>query len=389
MKKTIIVMGMIALSFFVKAQTTDDVLNLLIQKGAITQMEADSLRADYAVKQQEVKAKQKNFPLNLGRALQLSGYTQLRYQDLEEAGKIDGFDIRRARLDLRGNINPFWEYRLQTEFATSPKILDAYAAFKPYDFLKVTIGQFKIPFSMENIASSNKMESIDRSQMVEALVARGKDVIGNQNGRDIGIQASGSVLKIKERYIIDYYLGYFNGAGTNVVADNNEAKDVIGRIVFHPAKMIDIGGSYCDAYDQWGSPITNKVRSRIGGELSFNYKKLSVKGEYITGQDGEVADTAKKKELHPLNKAGYYVQASYFIFPKKLQIVVKYDVYDPNTFNDALVKSSDTDISSYYIFGLNYFFNDWAKIQLSTSFREEQKTQIRNDLLNIQFQIGF
>ena len=36
---------------------------------------------------------------------------------------------------------------------------------------------------------------IDRSQVVEALVARGKDVIGNQNGRDIGIQIGGGILK--------------------------------------------------------------------------------------------------------------------------------------------------------------------------------------------------
>jgi hypothetical protein len=43
---------------------------------------------------------------------------------------------------------------------------------------------------MENLASSNKLEMIDRSQVVEAIVARGKDLIGNQNGRDMGFEAS-------------------------------------------------------------------------------------------------------------------------------------------------------------------------------------------------------
>ena len=76
-------------------------------------------------------------------------------------------------------------------------MIDAYGEIKLADYFSLTVGQFKIPFSMENLTSSNKLEMIDRSQVVEALVARSKDVIGNQNGRDIGIQAGGTFLKVK------------------------------------------------------------------------------------------------------------------------------------------------------------------------------------------------
>lgn len=41
------------------------------------------------------------------------------------------------------------DYRLQLEFA-SPKIVDAYLRFKPFDQLNVQIGQFKVPFTIEN-----------------------------------------------------------------------------------------------------------------------------------------------------------------------------------------------------------------------------------------------
>ncbi len=44
---------------------------------------------------------------------------------MEEKGKRSGFDIRRARLDIKGSITPYFSYRLQTEFADKPKILDA------------------------------------------------------------------------------------------------------------------------------------------------------------------------------------------------------------------------------------------------------------------------
>src|SRR4030042_6741488 len=179
----------------VKSQTTDDILNLLVQQNLLTPALADSIRAEAAIKNQDAEAKKKVFGVTSGRTIVLGGYTQVRYQNLDEPGKINGFDVRRARLDVKGNISPYWSYRLQTDFAGSPKLLDAYAEWKLFDYLNFTVGQAKIPFSCENLASSNKMELIDRSQVVEALVARGKDVIGNHNGRDIGVQAGGSLLK--------------------------------------------------------------------------------------------------------------------------------------------------------------------------------------------------
>ncbi len=74
-------------------------------------------------------------------------------------------------------------------------LLDAILGYKVTSSLKINIGQFFIPFSQENITSNTKLETINRSQVVEALTTRGKDVIGNQNGRDIGIQVSGSIVQ--------------------------------------------------------------------------------------------------------------------------------------------------------------------------------------------------
>ncbi|WP_162127256.1 alginate export family protein [Flavobacterium phycosphaerae] len=46
------------------AQSSDDILNLLIQKGVVKQADADSIRADYAIKQQE-KPKDKSLTIDL------------------------------------------------------------------------------------------------------------------------------------------------------------------------------------------------------------------------------------------------------------------------------------------------------------------------------------
>jgi phosphate-selective porin OprO and OprP len=354
-------------------QTSEEMINLLISKHLITQTEADSVRAVIAIKAQDDKAKQKKFNITSGKALTLNGYTQVRFQSLQEPTKKDGFDIRRARLDLKGAISEKWDYRMQLDFATSPKILDATIGFKAGDYFKVTAGQFKVPFSMENLTASNKLESIDRSQAVEALVARGKDVIGNHNGRDIGLQLAGSVFRINDIYLLDYAVGVFDGAGINAT-DNNENKDIAGRLLFHPVKGFDIGGSYYNGFDNWtiGTPAVakNQLRRRIGGEMSYTQSDFSLKGEFIQGKDAGV------------DRSGWYAQAGYYFIPKKFQLVLKYDTYDPDM-------DKDKNISTNYVTCLSYYFNDFTRLQGSFTYRDEEGTRINNDVIAVQLQIGF
>jgi phosphate-selective porin OprO and OprP len=354
-------------------QNTNDILNVLISNKTITQQQADSLRAEAAIKQQDTDANKKLFPFNASRLMQISGFTQLRYVQMEEKGKRSGFDIRRARLDIKGSISPYFSYRLQTEFADKPKLLDATGEIKLADYFVITAGQFKVPFSMENLASSNKLEMIDRSQVVEALVARGKDVIGNQNGRDIGIQIGGGFLKKNGIPLIEYRLGAFNGSGINIADTANNAKDIAGRLVLNPIKGLSFGGGYYGGYGKANKPNDNGVRqtrNRLGFEASYVLSRFSVKGEYIFGSDKGI------------NRAGWYLQTGYFIIPQKLQVLAKYDFFDLNT-------ATDNTTSISYVFGGNYNFNNWSRIQIFYTIRAEQVYSLINNYLAIQYQIGF
>jgi len=354
-------------------QSTNDVLNLLIANKSITQEQADSVRAEAAIKQQETDANRKLFPLNTSRLFQLSGYTQVRYQQLEESGKTSGFDVRRARLDLKGSLTPVFSYRLQVDFANKPFLLDAYADMKLADYFIVTAGQFKIPFSMENLAADNKMEMIDRSQVVEALVSRSKDVLGNNNGRDVGVQVGGTFLKINGTPLFEYYLSVLDGSGINVADTANNAKDFAGRLVVTPLKGLSFGSSYYNGWDKVSKPDVagkSQVRNRLGFEASYVISRFSVRGEYIDGQDGKT------------KRAGWYLQAGYFILKQKLQFVARYDTYDPNT-------SKPNNITTNYTLGGNYIFNNWSRLQLFYTFRAEEGTSVKNNYLAVQYQIGF
>jgi hypothetical protein len=200
------------------------------------------------------------------------------------------------------------------------------------------------------------------------------DSIGNQNGRDIGIMVNGSLIKFQNRYFMDYYLALLNGTGINTL-DNNQFKDVNARLVFHPFKILDVGVSYYNGFDEFfTSPGKSQERVRLGTEFALNYNLLSVKGEWIQGKEGN---------SNPLVHQGWYLQGSYFLWPKHLQGVFRYDTYNANQ-----DKSKELETSTYYVFGLNYFFNVWTKVQMEYSLRTENPV-IKNNVFALQLQLGF
>jgi phosphate-selective porin len=385
MKKILFILMIVGgFVFNAKSQSSDDVLNLLIQKKVILQKDADSVRAEAAIAAQANQAKLKSFPVSAARKITIAGYTQIRYQALEGPGKIDGFDIRRARLDVKGVLSPYWSYRVQFDLAGTPKLIDGYAELKLNDFLNFTIGQAKIPFSLENLTSSNKLELIDRSQAVEALVARGKDVGGNQNGRDIGVQLGGTILKLKDRSVVDYRLGFYNGSGINTI-DNNEKKDYAVRVILHPVVGLDISGAIYNGsrfvpeikevktngvVTTAAAAAKNVDRSRYGFDLNYDWNNLGIRGEYIHGTDDKI------------NRDGYYIQGGYYFLQKKLQLIAKYDFYDTDK-----VKAKDA--STWYVLGANYNFNPNVRLQLAYSIKKEEGPSINNNYTSAQLQIGF
>lgn len=375
LKKILILIALLLPAALSVQAQTDDLLNVLIKKNVITQQEADSIRADAAIKEQAKKDKEKNqYGFSVGKALQISGLIQARYQGFEQQTVNNSFDLHRARLDVKGDLNPHWSYEIYTEFAGTTKLLDAYTAYKIADYLKFTAGQFKVPFSAESLNSDAQLEFIDRAQVVEALAGRSKDIIGNQNGRDIGIQVSGSFAKLNDTYLFDYSFGVFNGAGYDVTADNNNHKDIAGRLAIHPIKNLIIGADFYNGqgfYAIGTAPAASHKRTREGIDGKYIIGGLTLKAEYDKGTD------------NVLNRNGWYGQASYFVIPKKLEPALRYDTYDPT-------QTSSTDRTTNYMAGINYYFNQWAKFTVDYVDRREQApAQVKNNVLEAQLQLTF
>ena len=85
----------------------------------------------------------------------------------------NGIELRRGRLFMKGLLYGDWEYKFETDFAEDQlDITDAYVKHKPSG---LTIGQFKVPFALEQITSSRFISFMERS------------VDGLREGRRVGV----------------------------------------------------------------------------------------------------------------------------------------------------------------------------------------------------------
>lgn len=270
----------------------------------------------------------------------ITGYMQLRYEYSDDASS---FDLKRVRLNLQGDIVPTLDYRLQVEFA-SPKIVDAYVRFKPYGALNVQLGQFKIPFSIENTDYPPlKLETIEYPMALQRLMGFSEQ-LGDQTlkatGRDLGAQLYGGFFQRDGYSILGYNLGVFNGNGINA-KDTNKSKDITARLTIRPIKALLLSGSY-----YWGEYGEQYIgRRRYGFGACYNDGRVVARAEWIGGKTG-----SRKSD-------GGYVLAGFRVH-RAWQPVARFDTFRADADNSD---SRETD----YLVGLNWLPVKHLSVQLN------------------------
>ena len=112
-------------------------------------------------------AKEPTF-LSIGKTFILSGSTQFQYIGWEEG--VDSYSVRRsARVAGWGHFKKM-HYKLSISFANTPASsmpVSNMSCLKP---VQIRVGQFMVPFSLENVTSNSNVDMINRSQPEENLV---------------------------------------------------------------------------------------------------------------------------------------------------------------------------------------------------------------------------
>ena len=175
-----------------------------------------------------------------------------------------------------------------------------------------------------------------------------------------------------------YYAGIFNGNGRNTTVNDNNNFMLVGRLELLPFKgklfaqdsSLKLGADILNSRDDAGTNISQTLNLKVNadGSLSpftlpgadertawsldawFNIGPFDLIGEYFQEDvDGRtVAGVAPK--FADFEPSGWYIQGSYFLIPKKLQAVVKWEALNPGQFgNDGI--HSITGGLNYYIHG--------------------------------------
>lgn len=303
----------------------------------------------------------------LGDYIQLSGFVQGMYQaNLSDEGELTSntFRMRRVRLSVSGTLFKGLTYKIQGDFVNSPFLVDAFLKYKPCKEFAIQVGQFKTPFSIESPINPVNLEIFDYGEGIQSLVGY-SDVCGVGGlGRDIGIMATGDLfyIKSKEYSIVNYSIGVFNGNGpvnfkkNEKGLDNNNRKDIVGRLEVHPGlKNLTLSGSYY--YGKYTKDDNdNCTRNRWAAGAQYNDGKLVIRGEYLSGttgfmnhilgEDGQVTDIIEI----PTKSEGYYALAGYnFKLGKEgkqtLMPVLRYEHFDKNGLSGT----------EWYTVGINYW----------------------------------
>lgn len=296
--------------------------------------------------------------VSISKMFKLSGYTQVQYVGWKTG--VDNFSVRRSRLTLSGDIMKKMRYKLQMDIAKTPTLLDAMMEYEFSKAFQLRVGQFLIPFSLENVTATSDVDMVNRSQPEEKL-APGRD--NSAQGRDVGVSVFGTYS------IVDYTVALLNGAGINK-ADTNSHKDLAGRVVVRPIEHLAVGGSYYLGKQSATPEAPLVTRDKAGLELALVYPRASLKAEYYFAKD----DT--------ISRDGWYVQGGYFVLPGKVQVLLKADSVDMN-------RDLAGDRVNRYTAGVNWFIAGKTKLQLNYEIYDGEVEKNDNQAILAQLQVAF
>lgn len=305
--------------------------------------------------------------------VKLFGFLQTQYDHIFAEEPTSSFKFKRARIGIRGDIPYDFSYYVVLENSAfvsrtgNPYLLDAFITYKRFEWAKISVGSFKQPFGLEVNTACHSLHTIERSLASDQLVVP---------QRDMGIFVSGGA---KDKYI-KYSAALMNGTGLGT-KDNNSKKDFVSRLTFYPVEWIGIGGSF-----RYGYPNNDSTdRMSYAAELEIEHSNFLLQAEYIydEGDYNRAAGGGCGSEPMVLGEKrdGYFIQAMYMT-PWRLQPAVKFESF-----------TADKDLSDNSIYwfttGLNYWFNDWTRLQVNYLYKAEKNAEVKNDALLVQLQVKF
>jgi phosphate-selective porin OprO/OprP len=290
----------------------------------------------------------------------------------------DRFLIRRFRPNITGKFAEDFDFKLEADFGNNSvgsttgyraQITDGFVNWNRAEYANIKLGQFKTPFGYEQLVSDTKVLTAERSLPNDRLTL----------SRQIGVAVSGELLEKR----LGYSIGVFNGNGVNNGFNDSEEFAYIGRITGVPLKTkwldqevklsIGLNGLLTDdgsvplsgfGFDSSAAAGVDNIfkgnRSGWGVDSQLQVGRFGLYaellGSHFRPDQGNFTATTLDDSFDSL---GWYVMGAFDIVPAKLQAIVKFESFDPNT-------SISGNSSDVWTIGLNYYIKgDDIKLMLN------------------------
>ena len=135
------------------------------------------------------------------RTPKIGGTIRSKYEYQTEEGE-GRFEVRTARVSVSGNVTKEVSYKAEIDLCDEGKIkmLDAYTRIKPWSTLQFTIGQERVPFTIDAHRSPHQQYFANRSFIAKQV----------GNVRDVGAEV-GYTWNVGFPIVVN--AGVFNGSG--------------------------------------------------------------------------------------------------------------------------------------------------------------------------------
>lgn len=132
---------------------------------------------------------------------QIHGTLRGKYESQTQEGE-GRFEVRTARVSVTGKLLPEVEYKAEIDLCDEGaiKMLDAYTRLKPWRYFLFTIGQMRVPFTIDAHRSPDQQYFANRSFIAKQV----------GNVRDVGAMAA---YTFHVGFPIVLQAGLFNGSG--------------------------------------------------------------------------------------------------------------------------------------------------------------------------------
>ncbi|MBI4487058.1 MAG: hypothetical protein HY655_13700 [Acidobacteria bacterium] len=275
-------------------------------------------------------------------------------------GRADGafsqFDVTRMRVTLSGGAyRPWLRYLFQFELSRTSgegasRIKDAVIEIRPTGTpYRIQTGQFKVPFGLQLLTSSGRLQFVDRAITDSKFVP----------AREMGVMFGGTAAGRK----VGYEAGVFNGSGESI-RQTRESPLWAARVFLNPLGAYALSEGAIDGTDKpvvhvgvsvrGGAQIRGRTtagivqnadrQTAVDVELAFKALRFSSTAEFFWMND----ERRNPAILADLKSNGYHAQAGFMVVPRRTELAIRYARIEGDSEVDDAAVSELRGVFGYY-----------------------------------------